>query len=223
MGAPLGHARASSAAPAAERSSAWIWDFSSTHSTSACSGGSRYSPTTSRTLSMNSGSVRQLERLGQVRLEPERPPDPADRRLRQPDSRRPSTPATSAWRPSAWRSSVATTTCLDLLVGDRARRARPRLVDQPVQPTLHEPPPPLAHRLRRHPNLGGDLLIRFTCRATPARSGTAAPTPATTSPAAPTAAASPAPHRSTSTRATGLPLPPPTESTINHRISGAGH
>jgi len=41
----------------AVRSSAWIWLFSSTHSTMALSGGSRYSPTTSRTLSMNCGSV----------------------------------------------------------------------------------------------------------------------------------------------------------------------
>src|SRR5215217_8829097 len=44
----------------AERSSAWIWDFSSTHSTNAFSGGSTYSPTTSRTLSMNCGSVDSL-------------------------------------------------------------------------------------------------------------------------------------------------------------------
>jgi hypothetical protein len=29
------------------RASAWIWDFSSTHSTTAASGGSRYSPTIS--------------------------------------------------------------------------------------------------------------------------------------------------------------------------------
>src|SRR6266508_3949793 len=41
----------------AVRSSAWICDFSSTHSTSAACGGSRYNPTTSRTLSMNCGSV----------------------------------------------------------------------------------------------------------------------------------------------------------------------
>src|SRR5882757_6190500 len=41
-------------------SNAWIWDFSSTHSTIARSGGSRYRPTTSRTLSTNSGSVDSL-------------------------------------------------------------------------------------------------------------------------------------------------------------------
>ena len=43
-----------------ERSSAWIWDFSSTHSTTARSGGLWYSPTTSTTFSTNSGSVDTL-------------------------------------------------------------------------------------------------------------------------------------------------------------------
>jgi hypothetical protein len=36
----------------AVRSKAWIWDFSSTQSTTAASGGFRYTPTMSRTLSM---------------------------------------------------------------------------------------------------------------------------------------------------------------------------
>src|SRR5271166_1795524 len=45
----------------AVRSSAWIWLFSSTHSTSARSGGSRYSPTMSRTLSINNGSRLSLK------------------------------------------------------------------------------------------------------------------------------------------------------------------
>lgn len=40
---------------------------------------------------------------------------------------------------------------LHLLVGDRPRRARPRLVHQSLQPPLHEPGPPLAHRQTRHP------------------------------------------------------------------------
>src|ERR1039458_8332087 len=43
-----------------DRSSAWIWDFSSTHSTTALSGGLWYRPTTSTTFSMNSGSVEIL-------------------------------------------------------------------------------------------------------------------------------------------------------------------
>src|SRR5947209_9838098 len=44
----------------AVRSSAWIWDFSSTESTTALSGGFRYKPTTSRTLASSSGSVENL-------------------------------------------------------------------------------------------------------------------------------------------------------------------
>jgi len=44
----------------AVRSSAWIWLFSSTHSTTAFSGGARYRPTTSRTLASSSGSVENL-------------------------------------------------------------------------------------------------------------------------------------------------------------------
>ena len=44
-----------------DRSRAWTWIFSSTHSTTARSGGFRYSPTTSWTFSMNSGSVDSLK------------------------------------------------------------------------------------------------------------------------------------------------------------------
>src|SRR5919206_3660604 len=43
-----------------ERSNAWIWDFSSAHSTTAPSGGLKYNPTTSNSLSTNNGSVDSL-------------------------------------------------------------------------------------------------------------------------------------------------------------------
>jgi hypothetical protein len=42
-------------------SSAWICDFSSPHSTIACADGSRYNPTTSRTLVSSSGSLENLK------------------------------------------------------------------------------------------------------------------------------------------------------------------
>src|SRR3984885_15492851 len=42
-------------------SRAWTWDFSSTHSTTAFSGGLWYRPATSTTFSMNSGSVDSLK------------------------------------------------------------------------------------------------------------------------------------------------------------------
>jgi hypothetical protein len=45
------------------RSSAWIWDFSSTHSTTAFSGRARSRPSTSVTLPTSSGSVENPERL----------------------------------------------------------------------------------------------------------------------------------------------------------------
>jgi hypothetical protein len=45
------------------RSRAWIWDFSSTHTTTARSGGSGYNPTTSRTLASSCGSVENLKLL----------------------------------------------------------------------------------------------------------------------------------------------------------------
>ena len=77
-------ARAASAGSAAVRSSAWIWVFSSTHSTTAASGGFRYSPTMSRTLSMNCGSGDSLNESVQMRLQPERTPDSAHRRLGHP-------------------------------------------------------------------------------------------------------------------------------------------
>src|SRR2546421_288258 len=44
-----------------DRSSAWIWLFSSTHSTTAFSGGLWYSPTTSTTFSAKNGSVDSLK------------------------------------------------------------------------------------------------------------------------------------------------------------------
>ena len=45
----------------AVQSRAWIWDFSSTQSTIALSGGARYSPMMSVTLATSSGSVENLK------------------------------------------------------------------------------------------------------------------------------------------------------------------
>ena len=54
---------------------------------------------------------------------------------------------------------------LDPVQQDRRRPARPRLVGQPVQPQLREPPAPLGHGARRHPQVRGDLLVRGALRA----------------------------------------------------------
>jgi len=59
MGAPFGQPGCIGNIGAV-RSNAWIWDFSSTHSTIAFSGGARYNPTTSVTLATSWGSVENL-------------------------------------------------------------------------------------------------------------------------------------------------------------------
>ena len=66
------------------RSRAWIWLFSSTHSTSAALGRVQVQPDHVAHLLDEERIGRQLERLGQVRLEAERPPDAAHRRLAHP-------------------------------------------------------------------------------------------------------------------------------------------
>jgi len=60
VAAPLRHTPGISGSTGAERSSAWICAFSSTQSTTAASGGFRYRPTMSRTLSMSCGSGESL-------------------------------------------------------------------------------------------------------------------------------------------------------------------
>ena len=184
----------------AVRSSAWICDFSSTHSTTAASGGLRYSPTMSLTLSMNCGSGRELERLDLMRLEPERPPDPADRALAHPGRGR-----HRARRPMRRVRRLLLERLhdhpLDVLVADRARLARPRLVMQPVETAPREPAPPLADRRARC----SPTRPRSPCSTAPppppTRSDSETPTPARSSAAEPTARASPAPHSSSTTSA----------------------
>jgi len=60
VAALFGHPGRSGSTGAA-RSSAWVWGFSSTHSTTASSGGLRCRPTTSRTLASSCGSVENLQ------------------------------------------------------------------------------------------------------------------------------------------------------------------
>ena len=67
---------------------------------------------------------------------------------------------------AGWRSRVATTTCLDLLVVDRARSTRTRLVGQPVESTLQQTVAATCTPSAATPQLGGDLLVGFTCRTT---------------------------------------------------------
>ena len=106
-----------------------------------------------------------LEGVDLMRLEPERFPDPAHRRLGQSGF--------GGHRcPRPVRGVVGLTLqrrhdhLLDLGVGDHARRTRTWLISQPVEARLHEPPPPHPYRLRPHTDLSSHLLVGFTCRAT---------------------------------------------------------
>ena len=84
---------------------------------------------------------RQLEPVLPVRLEPERPPDPADGRLGQAAGRGhpPRAPVGRGRRFGLRRPGDDP---LDVRVGDAPRGARPRLVRQPVEPAGDEPGPP---------------------------------------------------------------------------------
>ena len=135
-----------------------------------------------------------------MRLEPERPPDPADRALAHPGRgrHRPRRPMRRVARLLLQRLHDHP---LDVLVADRARLARPRLVMQPVEAAPREPAPPLADRRARY----SPARPRSPCSSAPppppTRSGSETPTPASSSAAEPTAQAPPAPHRSSTTSA----------------------
>ena len=178
VGAPLG-VPGISGSTGAVRSSAWIWDFSSTHSTTAASGGLRYSPTMSRTLSMNCGSGDSLKSRP-VRLEPERPPDPADRGLVHA-GRRGHRPGRPVRRFAGVSSKVLTitrsTSSSPILRGWPGRGSSMQTVDTAAR----EPFPPLADRRRVAAQPRGDLRVRSHPRRRPTRSGNATPTPGTLS------------------------------------------
>ena len=102
---------------------------------------------------------RQLELPGEVRLEPERPPHPRDRRLRHAHrfghrARRP------VRRAGGGGLQGAHDHLLDHLVGDGARWARARVVRQPVEAAQREAAPPLRQRRLAAPSLAAiDLFV----------------------------------------------------------------
>ena len=104
---------------------------------------------------MNSGGA-ELPGLHQVRLEPEGPPDPRHRRLRQPCLRRhrPGRPVTVL--PAALLGQRPRDQRFHLLVGDLPRCPGTRRVRERIHPAPHEPDPPLADRLPRQPGPGRD-------------------------------------------------------------------
>ena len=70
----------------AVRSSAWTWLFSSTHSTIAFSGGSRYSPTHVADLGLELGVGGELERLPPPWLDVVAAPGPGHRGIPDPQT-----------------------------------------------------------------------------------------------------------------------------------------
>ncbi len=137
---------------------AWIWDFSSAHSTTAPSGGLKYKPTTSNNLSHEQRISRQLERLRPVRLEVEAAPDPPDRGPGQATTlrHRRARPVGGVPRCFLQRRDHHV---LDLVHRDRRWPARTRLVHQTLQTVTGEPGPPLAHRWPGHPQSLRNLHI----------------------------------------------------------------
>ena len=102
---------------------------------------------------------RELETLGAMRLQPERPPDAADHRVT--DARRlghgPGAPVRLAGRRRLERLHDDG---LDLLIGDRAWRADARFVIQPLEPARDELAAPLRHRRLRRPQAARHGRVR---------------------------------------------------------------
>ena len=101
----------------------------------------------------------EFEGVLAMRLEPERSPDPRHRRLREPDlcGHRPRRPVRRVLRRRLKRLGDHR---IDLVVGDRPRPPRPRLVGQPVKPVLGEPAAPLGDHAARHAQLASQLSVR---------------------------------------------------------------
>lgn len=138
--------------------------------------------------------ARQFERLGPLRLQPECIPHPADRRVRisrrarhPPDRPVRRVPRRSLQRPLDHGSN--------LVITDRARSTRTRLIKQTIYPLLQKPPPPFANRALAPPTAAqrpcSDGLER-----TPRRSGIVRKASVATGDAEPSAPDRRAPQRS---------------------------
>jgi hypothetical protein len=101
---------------------------------------------------------RQLEGLGAMRLQPEGAPDAVDGRGRVTHGlgHRTQRPVR---RPGRRRFQCQPDRLGDRVVADPARRAGPRLVEQPVQAVLGEAATPLAHRVRVRAHRAADRLV----------------------------------------------------------------
>lgn len=146
------------------RSSALHLTFSSIHSTTAFSGGLKYRPT-HRPVLLERRTVRQLERLDQMRLEPTSVPDPLHRSGTHSElgSHGAATPMLlSRWSRVQRRRHDR----LHRLGRDRRFGPAPGpYPTEPGHPVLAEPPPPRPNRRRRHPQLRSDPIVGHPLRS----------------------------------------------------------
>ena len=145
------------------RSSAWIWDFSSTHSTTAFSGGCQVQPDHVGDLGDQLGVGGELERLGPPRLDPVVAPGPQHRRVRRSAAASASSRDDQCVTPSLVGGGVNVAATIVARSTVRGRPG-PLLVDQPVDPALGVALPPRDHRRPGHPDPLGDLGVRHPVR-----------------------------------------------------------
>ena len=106
---------------------------------------------------------RQLEGLAAMGLQREGPPDPANRRLREPARLRHRSRAPMG---GLLRRALQ---ChrnhpFHVSIGDLSGSTGPRLIQQPVEPLLQEAGAPSAHSLTRDPHLRGYVGVRHSGR-----------------------------------------------------------
>ena len=156
--------------------------------------------------------ARELERLRAVRLHAEGAPDAPDRRVRKA-----AFPGHRAQRPMGGVRRRRAERPLDnlghLIVRERSRPSRPRLIRQPLDARLQEAPAPLADRVLVHAEFGchrlasGRLRSAGSCgsdRRSSARPGGVEPDPQDTTVL----------HRSEPRTAIGRPTTPPSKTSI---------
>ena len=137
---------------------------SSTHSTTAASGGLRYRPMTSKTFSTNSGSLDSLKESARCGLS-------SNARQIRPIVDLDQPAALGHLRPRPVRRirrrglQRGHHHVLDLLGADRRRAPRSRIIAQPIQPQLDEPGPPLTHRRLSHALTHRNILVAQPRRA----------------------------------------------------------
>ena len=117
-----------------------------------------YKPTMSRTFGISNGSGDSLNVSRPVRLQAKGAPHATDGHVAEAGRLRHLARA-PVRRAARRRFQCAHDHLLDLRIGDLARRAGTRFVEQPGHAIGHEPRPPFAHGRRRHPQAARDRRV----------------------------------------------------------------